>query len=132
MHRPFHRPIELPFTAEERGRVTLLFGGLTVEHERMLTAAFTGHGYRCGAVPQPDRTAHELGKEFCSNNLCNPVYFTVGSLLAYLRTLEARGLSRSEILRDYAYVTAASGGPCRFGMYEAEFRAALEAAGYKG
>ena len=29
----FHKPIERPFTAAERSRVTILFGGLTWKHE---------------------------------------------------------------------------------------------------
>jgi len=29
----FHRPVERPFTAGERDRVTILFGGLTWKHE---------------------------------------------------------------------------------------------------
>jgi predicted nucleotide-binding protein (sugar kinase/HSP70/actin superfamily) len=33
---------------------------------------------------------------------------------------------------QYVYFTAACGGPCRFGMYENEFRIALRAAGYAG
>jgi len=41
-------------------------------------------------------------------------------------------LSAAEIVKKYVYFTAACGGPCRFGMYEAEFRTALAAAGLKG
>jgi hypothetical protein len=29
----FHRPVERAFTAEERSRVTILFGGFTWKHE---------------------------------------------------------------------------------------------------
>jgi hypothetical protein len=32
--RQFHRPAERPFIAEERQRVTILFGGLTWKHEK--------------------------------------------------------------------------------------------------
>ena len=38
--RHFHRPIERAFTAAERNRVTILFGGLTWKHERLIRAAF--------------------------------------------------------------------------------------------
>jgi len=123
-------PIELPFLAEERDHVTILFGGLTWKHERLIEGLLTGAGYRCKALPETDRSAHELGKEFCASGLCNPVYFTVGNLIRYLRQLESSGLSRTDIIRNYIYFTAACGGPCRFGMYESEFRLALRAAGY--
>lgn len=121
-----------PFRAEERETVTILFGGLTWKHERLIEGLLQGAGYRCKALPETDRSAHELGKEFCASGLCNPVYFTVGNLIRYLRGLETAGLTRAEIVEQYIYFTAACGGPCRFGMYEAEFRIALRAAGYSG
>lgn len=128
--RHYRRPNERPFTASERENVTILFGGLTWKHERMIEAVLRGNGYRCKGLPEPTREAHEIGKEFCSNNLCNPAYFTIGNLILFLRSLEAAGLSRERIARDYVFFTAGSKGPCRFGMYEAEFRAALNEAGY--
>ena len=125
-------PQELPFLAEERADVTILFGGLTWKHERLIEGLLAGAGYCCQALPETDRAAHELGKEFCASGLCNPVYFTAGNLIRFLRQLEATGLNRAEIVRRYVYFTAACGGPCRFSMYENEFRIALRAAGYNG
>ena len=130
-HSSLH-PAEPPFRAEERDTVTILFGGLTWKHERLIEGLLAGAGYKCKALPETDRSAHELGKEFCASGLCNPVYFTVGNLIRYLRQLESAGLTRADIVRHYIYFTAACGGPCRFGMYEAEFRMALRAAGYNG
>ena len=126
------RPRELPFTAEERESVTILFGGLTWKHECLIEGLLAGAGYRCQRLPETDRAAHEIAQEYCASGLCNPVYFTVGSLLRYLRRLQDSGLSSAEIVKKYVYFTAACGGPCRFGMYEAEFRTALAAAGFKG
>ena len=126
------RPVEGPYTAEERGTVTILFGGLTWKHERLIEGLLAGAGYKCQRLPETDRDAHEVGKEFCASGLCNPVYFTVGNLVRFLKQKEDAGLSREQIVRQFVYFTAACGGPCRFGMYEAEFRAALEAAGYAG
>jgi predicted nucleotide-binding protein (sugar kinase/HSP70/actin superfamily) len=125
------RPEELPFQAAERSHVTILFGGLTWKHELMIQSVLRRSGLQCQRLPEPDRLAHEIGKEYCSNGLCNPAYFTVGNLIQYLRGLE-RTQSREEIVRNYLFFSAGSDGPCRFGMYEAEFRAALNAAGYNG
>jgi predicted nucleotide-binding protein (sugar kinase/HSP70/actin superfamily) len=124
------RPVELPFTASERDVVTILFAGLTWKHERLIEGLLRGAGYHCQRLPETDRVAHEVGKEFCASGLCNPVYFTVGNLIRFLQKKEQTGLSRAEIARKYVYFTGTSGGPCRFGMYESEFRVALKAAGF--
>ena len=126
------RPREFAFTAGEQSTVTILFGGLTWKHERLIEGLLAGAGYRCQHLPETDRAAHELGKEFCASGLCNPVYFTVGNLIRFLQEKERAGLSRYEIVRCFVYFTAACGGPCRFGMYESEFRMALRAAGFDG
>jgi len=126
------RPREFAFTAEERNSVTILFGGLTWKHEKLIEGLLAGAGYLCQRLPETDRGAHELGKEYCASALCNPVYFTVGNLIRYLQEMEKAGLSRAEIVSKYIYFTAACGGPCRFGMYESEFRTALRAAGFDG
>jgi predicted nucleotide-binding protein (sugar kinase/HSP70/actin superfamily) len=128
----FQRPVERAFTAEERSRVTILFGGFTWKHEDLIRAVFQGCGYRCEKLPVPDVPAFQIGKEFGNNGQCNPTYFTVGNLVQYLQFLEKEGLSRQEILNNYVFFTAGSCGPCRFGMYEAEYRFALKNAGFDG
>jgi predicted nucleotide-binding protein (sugar kinase/HSP70/actin superfamily) len=128
----FHRPIERPFTAAERDRVTILFGGLTWKHESLIRAAFQSAGYKVEIMPTPDVAGFQLGKEFGNNGQCNPTYFMVGHLIKYLQGLEARGLSRQEIIDNYVFFTAGSCGPCRFGMYEAEYRLGVQNAGFDG
>ena len=128
----FHRPIERAFTAEERGQVTILFGGFTWKHEDLIRAVFQGCGYRCEKLPVPNVAAFQTGKEFGNNGQCNPTYFTVGNLVQYLQFLEREGLPRQQILDNFVFFTAGSCGPCRFGMYEAEYRFALKNAGFDG
>jgi len=128
----FHRPVERAFTAEERNRVTILFGGFTWKHEDLIRAVFQGCGYRCEKLPVPNVAAFQTGKEFGNNGQCNPTYFTVGNLVQYLQFLEKEGLSRDQILNNFVFFTAGSCGPCRFGMYEAEYRFALKNAGFDG
>jgi len=128
----FHKPIERAFTAEERSRVTILFGGLTWKHEELIRAVFLGTGYHCERVPVPDVAGFQLGKEYGNNGQCNPTYFTVGNLVKYLQSLEKAGQPRQDILDNYVFFTAGSCGPCRFGMYESEYRFALKNAGFDG
>jgi predicted nucleotide-binding protein (sugar kinase/HSP70/actin superfamily) len=128
----FKRPVERAFTAEERGRVTILFGGFTWKHEDLIRAVFQGCGYNCEKLPVPNVSAFQIGKEFGNNGQCNPTYFTVGNLVQYLQFLESQGIPRQQILDNYVFFTAGSCGPCRFGMYEAEYRFALQNAGFDG
>src|SRR5947209_4990876 len=126
----FKKPVEKPFTADQRPNTTLLFGGLTWKHEKLVHGALEGLGYRAEAVPTPNVKAFQTGKEYGNNGQCNPTYFTVGNLVQYLQTLEEQGLSKQEIIDRYVFFTAGACGPCRFGMYEAEYRLALRNAGF--
>jgi predicted nucleotide-binding protein (sugar kinase/HSP70/actin superfamily) len=131
MHE-FKKPVERGFTAAERDRVTILFGGLTWKHEEMIKAVFRGSGYHCENIPTPIVADFQAGKEYGNNGQCNPTYFTVGNLVRHLQGLEKQGLSRKEIIDNYVFFTAGSCGPCRFGMYEAEYRFALQNSGFEG
>jgi predicted nucleotide-binding protein (sugar kinase/HSP70/actin superfamily) len=128
----FKRPVERPFTKEQRPKTTLLFGGLTWKHEKLVHGALEGLGYLAEAVPTPNVRAFQTGKEYGNNGQCNPTYFTVGNLVQYLQALEEQGLSKQEIIDRYVFFTAGACGPCRFGMYEAEYRLALRNAGFDG
>ncbi len=128
----FKRPTERAFTKSDRAHTTLLFGGLTWKHERLVHGALEGLGYLAEALPSPNVKAFQTGKEFGNNGQCNPTYFTVGNLVQYLQSLEEQGMTRQEIIDRYVFFTAGACGPCRFGMYEAEYRLALRNAGFEG
>ncbi len=83
IQQQFKRPVERPFTAAERGKVTILLGGMTWKHDNMFRAVFQGCGYKCEALPVPDVPAFQIGKEYGNNGQCNPTYFTVGCLVQY-------------------------------------------------
>jgi predicted nucleotide-binding protein (sugar kinase/HSP70/actin superfamily) len=128
----FKRPLERTFTKSERANVTILFGGLTWKHEKLIKGVLEGLGYNASEIPTPSKKAFQLGKEYGNNGQCNPTYFTVGNLVEYLQNLEAKGLSKQEIIDNYVFFTAGACGPCRFGMYEAEYRLALRNSGFDG
>jgi predicted nucleotide-binding protein (sugar kinase/HSP70/actin superfamily) len=126
------RPVEHRFTASQRPHTTVLYGGLTWKHEALIHGALEGLGYKPEALPCPDVAAFQLGKEYGNNGQCNPTYFTVGNLVQFLQKLESEGMSRQDIIDKYVFVTAGACGPCRFGMYEAEYRLALRNSGFDG
>jgi predicted nucleotide-binding protein (sugar kinase/HSP70/actin superfamily) len=128
----FKRPAELSFTRTQRDRTTLLFGGLTWKHEKLIRGAWEGLGYTCETLPTPDVRAFQLGKEYGNNGQCNPTYFTVGNLVQFLQNKrDSDGLSAEELQDKYVFLTAGACGPCRFGMYEAEYRLALRNSGFE-
>jgi predicted nucleotide-binding protein (sugar kinase/HSP70/actin superfamily) len=129
--RHFKRPRERAFTKSERGNVTLLLGGLTLRHDTLLRAAAQSLGYNVELVPVPEKQDFQAGKEYGNNGQCNPTYFTVGALVNYLKRLRDHdGMGTEDILKNYVFLTAGACGPCRFGMYEAEYRLALRNSGF--
>jgi predicted nucleotide-binding protein (sugar kinase/HSP70/actin superfamily) len=128
----FLKPEERLFTADQRDHTTILFGGLTWKHEKLIHGTLQSLGYKCEVVPVPNKKAFQLGKEYGNNGQCNPTYFTVGNLVQCLQSLEEKGMSKQEINDRYVFLTAGACGPCRFGMYEAEYRLALRNSGFDG
>lgn len=128
----FKKPLERMFTKDERADTTILFGGLTWKHEKLIRGVLEGLGYNAEEVSVPDKKAFQLGKEYGNNGQCNPTYFTVGNLVQHLQKLEAGGMSKQDIIDKYVFFTAGACGPCRFGMYEAEYRLALRNSGFDG
>ncbi len=133
--RPSHfkRPVERMFTKDDRATTTLLVGGLTVRHDRLIQEALRGLGYNIELVPVPVKSDFQAGKEYGNNGQCNPTYFTVGAVVNYLKRLrDEEGMSTEQVLKDYVFITCGACGPCRFGMYEAEYRLALRNSGFEG
>jgi predicted nucleotide-binding protein (sugar kinase/HSP70/actin superfamily) len=123
----------LMFTKSEKGKITLLMGGLTMAHDFLVSGAFKSLGYNAVPLDCPDYDALRVGKEFGNRGQCNPTYFTVGNLVKFLIHLrDVKGLSTQEIISDYVFLTAGACGPCRFGMYVTEYRKALRDAGFDG
>lgn len=129
----WYDPNPRQFTREQRGHTTLLFGGLTAVHDKLVEAGLASLGYRARALPCPDNASLQTGKEFGNRGQCNPTYFTVGNLvkyLAYLRDVEGHGTE--EIIKNHVFVTVGACGPCRFGTYITEYRKALRDGGFDG
>ncbi|QOJ04991.1 MAG: activator of (R)-2-hydroxyglutaryl-CoA dehydratase [Planctomycetia bacterium] len=113
--------------------MTIWLGGLTLRHEQLIVAGLEGLGYKVGLIPTPVKADFQAGKEFGNNGQCNPTYFTVGALVNHLKRMrDEQGIPLEQILSDHVFITAGACGPCRFGMYEAEYRLALRNSGFDG
>src|SRR6478609_593182 len=123
----------LMFTKSEKGKITLLIGGLTIAHDYLISGAFSSLGYNTIPLDPPNYDALSVGKEFGNKSQCNPTYFTVGNLVKYLIHLrDKKGLTTKEVIDNYVFLTAGACGTCRFGMYVTEYRKALRDAGFDG
>lgn len=123
----------LMFTKQEKGKITLLIGGLTMAHDYLVSGGFRSLGYSVVPLDCPDTDALRVGKEFGNRGQCNPTYFTVGNLVKFLIYLrDEKGLSTEEVIDKFVFLTAGACGPCRFGMYTTEYRKALRDAGFDG
>src|SRR5207249_3970234 len=99
------------FTRAERGHTTILFGGLTIAHDQMVSAALTGLGHKVQPLDVADTEALRFGKEFGNRGQCNPTYFTVGNLVKYLVHLRDREhVPVEEIVRSHLFFTAGACG----------------------
>jgi predicted nucleotide-binding protein (sugar kinase/HSP70/actin superfamily) len=114
-----------PFTPEQREQVTILFGGLTWKHERLVQGAFHNMKYKAEPLPNISREDLDAGKELIDVGACCPTTFTTGSLVNFLKK-EVAQQSREEVAEKYVYLTAGSCGPCRFGQYHESYAMALD------
>lgn len=129
----WYDPVPSSFTTKERSYVTLLTSGLTLAHDKFLSAGLRGFGYKVQILDCPDNKALNIGKEFGNRGQCNPTYFTVGNLIKYLSQLrDEDDIPVEDIIKNYVFLTSGSCGPCRFGMYATEYRKALRDAGFEG
>ncbi|MEW6733953.1 MAG: 2-hydroxyglutaryl-CoA dehydratase [Acidobacteriota bacterium] len=126
----FKRPQELPFTKSQRPHTTIWISGLTMAHEHMIRGAWAGQGYKVESLDVPDNEALNFGKEYGNRGQCNPTYYTVGNLVKQLVKMRQSGYTTEELENNFVFFTAGACGPCRFGMYEAEYRKALRDAGF--
>jgi predicted nucleotide-binding protein (sugar kinase/HSP70/actin superfamily) len=119
-----------PFRAEERSDVTLLYGGLTWKHERLIQGIFHNLGYKAEPLHNVSRKDLDTGKELIDVGACCPTIFTTGNLANYLKAKVAAA-GKQEVAKKYVFLTAGACGPCRFGQYHQSYTMALDGLGLR-
>ena len=119
-----------PFTRKERDHVTILYGGLTWKHERLMQGALHNLKYKAEPLPNIAREDLDAGKELIDVGACCPTIFTTGSLVNFLKKkVAAHG--KKEVAEKYVFLTAGACGPCRFGQYHESYAMALDGLGLR-
>ncbi|MGA2482804.1 MAG: hypothetical protein ABSF92_06785 [Candidatus Acidiferrales bacterium] len=119
-----------PFTREERDKVTILYGGLTWKHERLIQGAMHNMNYNAEPLPNIARDDLDAGKELIDVGACCPTIFTTGSLVNFLKK-EVAVHGKQDVSNKYVFLTAGACGPCRFGQYHESYAMALDGLGLR-
>ena len=119
-----------PFTREQRAETTILYGGLTWKHERMMQGALHNLKYKAEPLPNIAREDLDAGKELIDTGACCPTIFTTGSLVNFLKK-EVKEHGKDEVNKKFVYLTAGACGPCRFGQYHESYAMALDGLGLR-
>ncbi len=125
-HYQAYRP--QPFTRAQRESTTILFGGTTWKHERLIQAVLHNANYKAEPLPNISREDLDAGKELIDVGACCPTIFTTGMLVNFLKK-EVALHGKEETAKKYMYLTAGSCGPCRFGQYHESYAMALDGLG---
>ncbi len=119
-----------PFMREEREKVTILYGGLTWKHERLIQGVMHNLNYNAQPLPNVTRADLDAGKESIDVGACCPTIFTTGNLVNFLKS-EVALRGKEEVNNKYIFMTAGSCGPCRFGQYHESYTMALDGLGLR-
>ena len=119
-----------PFRRDERESVTLLYGGLTWKHERLMQGVMHNLGYNAEPLPNVSRADLDAGKEMIDVGACCPTTFVTGNLVNFLKT-ETEKRSKEDVINKYVYLSAGACGACRFGQYHQSYTMALDTLGLK-
>jgi len=119
-----------PFVKADRPRSTIIYGGLTWKHEKLIQGVFHNLGYNAEPLPNITRNDLDVGKELIDVGACSPTIFTTGALASFLKAQAAQNGVESTADK-YVFATFGACGPCRFGQYHESYSMALEGLGLK-
>jgi len=119
-----------PFTREQREDTTILFGGLTWKHERLIQGVLHNMKYKAQPLPNVARPDLDSGKELIDVGACCPTIFTTGNLVNFLKS-EVALHGKEEVNKKFIFLTAGACGPCRFGQYHESYTMALDGLGLR-
>ena len=94
------------------------------DHAYGLAAAFEASGMPAEVLPEPDEETLHWGRKYTTGKECFPCIVTTGDMVKIV--------NKPDFERDkYAFFMGGSGGPCRFGQYNALQRIVLDGLGFE-
>ena len=117
---------------KDKNKVTILFNMIEENKSFFLQAYFHRLGYKYRDLQDHSKNDFLLGREYGTRMQCNPVYFTLGTFIDELLRIEKEeGLTKEEIVEKYIFMGGGGQcGPCRYGMYPAEYLKVTNAMGF--
>ncbi|MBC7286947.1 MAG: CoA activase, partial [Armatimonadetes bacterium] len=110
-------------TIERGSHRTMLIPNMS-GHAFALAAAFQHCGMDAQVLPEPDEESLYWGRRYTTGKECFPAIVTTGDMV--------KRVMQPDFDRDkYAFFMGGSGGPCRFGQYNALQRLVLDELGYE-
>ncbi|UCF77904.1 MAG: CoA activase [Candidatus Eiseniibacteriota bacterium] len=94
------------------------------DHAFGLAAAFEASGMPAEVLPEPDEETLYWGRKYTTGKECFPCIVTTGDMV---KTVMKPDFDRN----GFAFFMGGSGGPCRFGQYNALQRIVLDGLGYE-
>ena len=115
------RPLR-DFAYDRNADRTMLLPNMSI-HAYALVGAFRACGVSAEVLPPPDEETLYHGRKWLSGKECFPAIVTTGDMVKFA--------SQPDFGRDsYAFFMGGSGGPCRFGQYNAIQRMVLDDLGF--
>ncbi|MCE5240973.1 acyl-CoA dehydratase activase [bacterium] len=112
-----------PLTIDGANRRTVLIPNMSA-HAHGLAAAFESCGMPADVLPEPDEETLYWGRKYTTGKECFPCIVTTGDMVKYM-------MHHPDERDQVAFFMGGSGGPCRFGQYNALQRMVLDDLGYE-
>ena len=112
-----------PLTIAKGNQRTVLIPNMS-GHAYGIAAAFEACGMPARPLPEPDEQTLFWGRQFTTGKECFPCIVTTGDMVKFTKSPQ---FDRAK----YAFFMGGSGGPCRFGQYNALQRMILDDLGYE-
>lgn len=112
-----------PLTIDSANRRTILIPNMSA-HAQGLAAAFESCGMPAEVLPEPDEETLHWGRKHTTGKECFPCIVTTGDMVKYMK-------QHPDERDRVAFFMGGSGGPCRFGQYNALQRMVLDDLGYE-